>query len=187
MVKRRENKGWYHRRRPCRCRAQGTTCFKCGTEPPHHPILRIWKCVDERQMEQPATGLSESLLNLHERLAVQQSAERGWINQPKPEPEGESKSSPPAGHRRYCSLQSTRAPARLNQDFLPKRWMKFCLFIRPVWKRITKCIKSLSALWEGGRAGECATQWFHGNWRRGARAEIWRVDKRASPRHKEKA
>lgn len=114
-------------------------------------------------MEQPTTGLSESLLNLHERLAVQQSAERGWINQPKPEPEGESKSSPPAGHQRYCSLQSTKAPARLNQDFLR---MKFRLFSRPVWKRITKCIKSLSALWEGGRAGECATQWFHGNWRR---------------------
>lgn len=25
--KRRENKGWYHRRRPCKCQTQGTTCF----------------------------------------------------------------------------------------------------------------------------------------------------------------
>lgn len=37
--KRRENKGWYHRRHPCKCQAQGMTCFNSVAQSCHitHP------------------------------------------------------------------------------------------------------------------------------------------------------
>lgn len=142
--KRRENKGWYHRRRPWKCQAQGIWPALI------HPLIpqQIWFFPKPSREALCASvswaGMNSSAVNL-----------RG---------------------KRVCATcwPSTLLQPPEHQDLLTKRWMKLSLsglYENVFWV----CVKSLSALRQGGRGGQtsgCATQWFRGNW--------WRT---SVPRH----
>ncbi len=87
--------------------------------------LRVY---DLLQYTHPSLNRSDFPLNLHERLSVQASAERGWIHQPWTW--GGSESAPSAGLQRYCSLQSTRTSSQKGGwSSVCQACMKMCLSV----------------------------------------------------------
>lgn len=115
--KRRENEGWYHRRRPWKCQAQGiwTALILCGAEPPHHPSRASGSVSTDGAAHNRSVWFSAK----PSREAL--CASVGWA--------GMNSSAVTLRGKRVVATcwPSTLLQPPEHQDFLTKRWMELSL------------------------------------------------------------